>query len=67
MRTLFLLFLLSSFSFSFAQKTIFKKYESIDLKDTRDVRIYLPQSYDKDSISNFPLAIVLDGEKLFDL
>ena len=67
MRALFLLFLLSSFSFSFAQKTIFKKYESIDLKDIRDVRIYLPQSYDKDSISNFPLAIVLDGEKLFDL
>lgn len=67
MRTLILLFLAFSFSFSFGQKTIYKKYESDELKDIRDVSIYLPKSYEKDSISNFPLAIVLDGHKLFDL
>ena len=67
MRILTLLLLVFSFSFSFGQKTIFKKYESDELKDIRDVSIYLPKSYEKDSISNFPLAIVLDGHKLFDL
>lgn len=67
MRTLILLLLVFSFSLSFGQKTIYKKYESDELKDIRDVTIHLPKSYEKDSISNFPLAIVLDGQKLFDL
>lgn len=67
MRTLILLLLFLCFSFSFGQKTVYKKYESSDLRDIRDVQIHLPKSYDKDSISNFPLTIVLDGEKLFDL
>lgn len=35
--------------------------------DVRDLSIYLPKSYEKDSISNFPLTIVLDGQILFDL
>lgn len=51
----------------FGQKNIYKKYESDYLMDMRDVRIHLPKGYNKDSISNFPLAIVLDGHKLFDL
>ena len=67
MRTFILFLLVFSFSFSFGQRTVFKKYESDELKDIRDVSIYLPKSYEKDSISNFPLAIVLDGHKLFDL
>ncbi len=67
MRTLILLLLVFSFSLSFGQKTIYKKYESDELKDIRDVTIHLPKGYEKDSISNFPLAIVLDGQKLFDL
>ena len=67
MRIFLLLCFLNFISFSFAQKTIFKKYESDDLKSTRDIRIYLPKSYEKDSVSNFPLAIILDSEKLFDL
>jgi len=67
MRTLILLLLVFCFSLSFGQKTIYKKYESIDLRDVRDVQIYLPKSYDKDSLANFPLTIVLDAEKLYDL
>ena len=67
MRTLILLLLVFCFSFSFGQKTIYKKYESGDLRDVRDVRIYLPKSYEKDSLANFPLTIVLDAEKLYDL
>ncbi len=67
MRTVILLLLAFSFSSAFGQKTIYKKYESDELNRIRDISIYLPKSYEKDSISNFPLAIVLDGHKLFDL
>ncbi|MBT3547553.1 MAG: hypothetical protein HN487_07700 [Flavobacterium sp.] len=67
MRIAVLLLILFSFSSTFGQKTIYKKYDSEVLNDFRDISIYLPKSYGKDSISNFPLAIVLDGHKLFDL
>lgn len=67
MRTLTSLLIFFSISLTFGQKTIFKKYNSEVLNDTRNLNIYLPKNYDKDSISNFPLAIVLDGHKLFDL
>ena len=67
MRTLVSLLILFSFLSTSGQKTIYKKYDSEALNDTRDISIYLPKSYDKDSISNFPLAIVLDGHKLSDL
>jgi predicted alpha/beta superfamily hydrolase len=52
---------------TFGQKTIYKNYNSEVLNDTRELSIYLPKGYTKDSISNFPLAIVLDGQKLFDI
>ena len=67
MRTLTSLLIFFSISLTFGQKTISKKYNSEVLNDTRNLTTYLPKSYDKDSISNFPLAIVLDGHKLFDL
>lgn len=67
MKKLFTLFLLVSISLCFGQKTVFKNYQSEYLKDVRDVSIYLPKGYEKDSISNFPLTLVLDGQKLFDL
>ena len=67
MRILVSLLILFSFLSTSGQKTIYKKYDSEVLNDTREISIYLPKSYDKDSISNFPLAIVLDGHKLFDL
>ena len=67
MRIITLLLILFSFSSTFSQKTIYKKYNSGVLNESRDISIYLPKSYNIDSISNFPLAIVLDGHKLFDL
>lgn len=67
MRTVVSLLLLFSISLTFSQETIYKEYSSEILNDTRDLSIYLPKGYNKDSISNFPLAIVLDGHKLFDL
>ena len=59
------LLLLMSFS-SFAQKIIQKNYSSKELGSSRDLKIYLPQGYEKDSANNYPLAIVIDTEHLFD-
>ena len=61
-----LIFLL--FFFSLYSQTIIKK--SIDsgyLGYSREIKIYLPEGYDKDEEKNYPLAIVLDAEYLFDL
>ena len=61
-----LIFLL--FFFSLYSQTIIKK--SIDsgyLGYSREIKIYLPDGYDKDEEKNYPLAIVLDAEYLFDL
>ena len=67
MRTFTCLLIFFSISLTFGQKTIYKNYNSEVLNDTRELSIYLPKGYTKDSISNFPLAIVLDGQKLFDI
>ncbi|PQJ77712.1 alpha/beta hydrolase-fold protein [Polaribacter porphyrae] len=64
-KTLPFIFLLFSF-FGFSQKYILKGIESDILETTRDIRIYIPAGYEKDSIKNYPLAIVLDEEYLFD-
>ena len=66
-KLLIVLLFLCSYSFSFGQKTVYKRYESDDLRDIRNVKIHLPKGYNKDSISKFPLTIVLEEEKLFDL
>ncbi len=66
-RILIVLLFLCSYALSFGQRTIFKRYESDDLRDVRNVKIHLPKGYNKDSISKFPVTVVLEEEKLFDL
>lgn len=65
-KAFFLFFFLIGFAV-FGQKIITKNYESEELQETRSIKIYLPKNYEKDSIANFPLTIVLDTENLFDL
>lgn len=60
-----LAFFLFAFSSS-AQELISKKYASKELQANRDLKIYLPQGYKKDTSNNYPLAIVIDGEHLFE-
>ena len=60
-------FFISSSALLIGQTTFTKVFESTSLDDTRTLTITLPASYEKDSISNFPLAIVLDSDRLFDL
>ena len=59
---IFVLFYLCGFS----QKTIDKNIESEILETTRNLKIYLPKGYEKDSVKNYPLTVVFDAEYLFD-
>lgn len=61
-----LIFLL--FFFSLYSQTIIKKSIDSDyLGYSREIKIYLPEGYDKDEEKNYPLAIIFDAEYLFDL
>lgn len=64
-KTLPLIFILFSLA-CFSQKIIEKELESEILETTRNLRIYIPEGYERDSILNYPLAVVLDEEYLFD-
>jgi predicted alpha/beta superfamily hydrolase len=64
-KSLTLIFILFYFC-GFSQITIQKKIESDLLETTRNIRIFLPDGYQRDSIKNYPLAIVLDEDYLFD-
>ena len=65
-KTLSLLFVLFSFV-GFSQKTIQHSLESDILNTTRNIKIYIPEGYEMDSIKNYPLAIVLEEELLFNI
>ncbi len=49
-----------------SQKIITKDFKSGELAEVRQIRIYLPPSYEKDKERLFPLTVVLDGDFLFD-
>ena len=62
---IFILFCLNGFS----QKLVQKLLKSDILEASRNLKIYLPEGYDKDNKEdkkNYPLAVVLDAEYLFD-
>ena len=65
-KSLSLIFLLFYFS-SYSQTIIKKSIDSDYLGYSREIKIYLPEGYDKDEEKNYPLAIVFDAEYLFDL
>lgn len=65
-KTLTLLFILFYFC-GFSQKIIQKNLESTFLDSDRIISIYIPEGYEKDSIKNYPLAIVLDEDYMFDI
>ncbi|CAM1374514.1 alpha/beta hydrolase [Tenacibaculum xiamenense] len=52
---------------AFSQKIITKSIDSKELKKQRNIKVYLPKNYDKDLTANYPVAIVLGDEYLFDL
>ncbi|MDB4204401.1 alpha/beta hydrolase-fold protein [Polaribacter sp.] len=65
-KSLSLIFLLFFFS-SYSQTIVKKSIDSDYLGYSREIKIYLPEGYEKDEEKNYPLAIILDAEYLFDL
>lgn len=63
---LFLFVLLISLS-SFSQNIREKNFNSTELENDREIKIYIPPSYHLDSTKVYPLTIVLDAEFLFDV
>ena len=46
---------------------IYKKFNSYNLGTERILKIYLPDSYEEKKENSYPIAILLDGEFLFDV
>lgn len=63
MKQVLLLLLFSTAIFS--QKTA-EPFVSISLKETREITIGLPPSYEKNPTKKYPILILLDGDYLFD-
>ncbi|WP_343330272.1 alpha/beta hydrolase-fold protein [Polaribacter staleyi] len=57
-----MLFCLNGFTQKIIKKTIVSDYAD----DRREIKIYLPEGYNAKEEKNYPLAIVLDSEFLFD-
>ncbi|WP_196896000.1 alpha/beta hydrolase [Aureivirga marina] len=64
-KILFTLIILFS-SLVYSQNIIEKNIESYELNTTRKIQIYIPDSYQQDTLRSYPLAVILDGNLLFD-
>lgn len=51
----------------FGQGTFTKRIDSNILNNSRELKIYVPDGYKKDSLKQYPLTIILDAEELFDI
>ncbi len=67
MRNLILAAFLLINSVAFAQKIYNKKVNSIQFNTDRDIKLYLPEGHDTDTIRKYPVAIVLNNDYLFDI
>ena len=64
----FILLIVLSISFTgISQQIINKTYNSVELNSKRNLKIYIPKNYDTDIELNYPVAIVLGDDYLFDL
>jgi len=50
-----------------AQGIFTKKINSEILNTSRELKIYIPEGYKKDSLKKYPLTIVLDADQLFEI
>jgi len=68
MKKLVLLFIICFVAqLSWSQEIQLKNFESYELDNSRMLKIYIPPSYYQDSTKFYPLTIVLDAERLFDV
>ncbi len=67
MRKLVLLFFFISFIGQAQDNIIYKKFNSFNLKQERILKIYIPDSFQENDKNTYPVAILMDGEFLFDV
>ena len=67
MRFLFTILSVFIFTISFGQTINEKEINSLEFNRKRTLKIHLPEGYKSDSISKYPLTIVLDNDYLFDM
>ena len=67
MKILLPLILLLTTSIVFSQKIIYKDIKSVELNETRTLKIYIPESYEKEKSRLYPISILFDGDFLFDV
>lgn len=67
MKHLVSLFFLISINFYSQEKTVIKEFDSYQLNTERILKIYLPKSYEENKEHTYPVAVIFDGEYLFDV
>lgn len=67
MRKIVVLLLFISFLGQAQDNVIYKKFNSVSTNAERILKIYIPDSYSESEKSTYPVAILLDGEYLFDV
>ncbi len=67
MRKIVVLLFLVSFLGQAQDNIVFKKFNSTYTNSERILKIFLPESYNEDEKNSYPVAILLDGELLFDV
>ena len=67
MRKIVVLLFLISFFGQAQDNIVYKKFNSVYTNSERILKIYIPESYDEDEKNTYPVAILLDGELLFDV
>jgi len=67
MKKIFVFLLLFSFTMQAQDDVKYKKFNSINLNQERILKIYVPESFKENPKHTYPLAILLDGELLFDV
>ena len=67
MRKLVLLFFFISFIGQAQDNIIYKKFNSFSLNQERILKIYIPDSFQENDKNTYPVAILMDGEFLFDV
>lgn len=67
MRKIVVLLFLVSFFGQAQDNIVFKKFNSTYTNSERILKIFLPESYNEDENNTYPVAILLDGELLFDV
>ena len=67
MRKIVVLLLFFTMAIQAQDNIIYKKFNSFNLNSERILKIYVPDSYEEKTDNSYPVAVLLDGEYLFDV